>query len=100
MLPVDTRHHLDDGPFRPQRFLWGSIFPKTEVFMKRLFLILALLAFAAVPPLTIGQEKSTKPTKAVKVYCCHEKGKCDKLHTKEECEKEGGKVVKDCKECK
>jgi hypothetical protein len=88
-------------PFRPQRFLWGSIFPKTEVFMKRFFLILALTAFAAVPPLTIAEEKSTK---AVKVYCCHEKGhekgKCDKLHTKDECEKEGGKVVKDCKECK
>jgi hypothetical protein len=75
-----------------------------EAYMKTFFLMLALLAFAAVPPLTIAQEKSTKPTKAEKVYCCHEKGpekgKCDKLHTKAECEKEGGKVVKDCKECK
>lgn len=68
--------------------------------MKSFILILALLAFAAVPSFTIAQEKSTKPTKAEKVYCCHEKGKCDKLHTKEDCEKEGGKVVKDCKECK
>jgi|WetSurMetagenome_2_1015567.scaffolds.fasta_scaffold383833_2 hypothetical protein len=104
MLPVDTRHHLEMVPFRPQEFLSGSIFPQTEVFMKRLFLVLALLAFAAVPPLTIAQEKSTKPAKAEKVYCCHEKGhekgKCDKLHTKSECEKEGGRVVKDCKECK
>jgi hypothetical protein len=71
-----------------------------EAHMKTFFLVLTLLAFAAIPPLTIAQEKSTKPTKAEKVYCCHEKGKCDKLHTKEECEKEGGKVVKDCKECK
>jgi hypothetical protein len=90
--------------FRPQEVISGSIFPQTEVFMKRLFLILALLAFAAVPPLTIAQEKSTKPIKAERVYCCHEKGhekgKCDKLHTKSECEKEGGRVVKDCKECK
>jgi hypothetical protein len=71
--------------------------------MKTFFLALALLAFAAVPPLTVAQDKSSKPAKAEKVYCCHdkgpEKGQCDKLHTKEECEKEG-KVVKDCKECK
>jgi hypothetical protein len=78
----------------------GLIFPQMEVFMKKLFLILCLLAFAAVPPLSIAQEKSTKPAKAEKIYCCHEKGKCDKLHTKEVCEKEGGKVVKDCKDCK
>lgn len=71
--------------------------------MKTFFLMIALLAFVAVPQSTIAQEKSTKPTKAEKVYCCHEKGPhkgCDKLHTKEECEKEGGRVVKDCKECK
>ena len=72
--------------------------------MKRLFLVLALLVFAAVPPLTIAQQKSTKPVKAEKVYCCHvkghDKGKCDKLHTKEECEKDGSKVVKDCKQCR
>lgn len=72
--------------------------------MKRFSLILALLAFVAVPPLAIAEQKSAKPTKAEKVYCCHEKGhdkgKCDKLHTKEECEKEGGRVVTSCKECK
>jgi hypothetical protein len=72
--------------------------------MKRFSLILALLAFVAVPPLAIAQEKSAKPAKAEKVYCCHEKGdhkgKCDKLHTKEDCEKEGGRVVNNCKECK
>ncbi len=69
--------------------------------MKQFLLMLAILSFAAVPPLTIAQEKSTK---AEKVYCCHEKGhdqgKCDKLHTKEVCEKEGGKVVSTCRECK
>jgi hypothetical protein len=72
--------------------------------MKTFLLVLALLAFTAVPPFAIAQDKSSKPTKAEKVYCCHEKGhekgKCDKLHTKDECEKEGGRVVRDCKECK
>ncbi len=72
--------------------------------MKTFFLMLALVALAAMPPFTTAQEKSTKPLKVEKVYCCHEKGhekgKCDKLHTKEECIKEGGAVVKDCKECK
>jgi hypothetical protein len=72
--------------------------------MKSLFIALALLAFAAAPPLTIAEQKPSKPAKAEKVYCCHEtgpdKGKCDKLHTKEGCEKEGGRVVKSCKECK
>jgi hypothetical protein len=71
-----------------------------EIYMKTLCFVLAMLAFAAIPALTIAQNKSTTPTKAEKIYCCHEKGKCDKLHTKEVCEKEGGKVVKDCKECK
>jgi hypothetical protein len=72
--------------------------------MKHFLLMLALLSFAAVPPLTIAQDKSTTPTKAEKIYCCHEKGhdkgKCDKLHTREVCEKEGGKVVSTCRECK
>lgn len=75
--------------------------------MKTFFLVLALLAFAAAPLLTVAQGTSTKPAKPAKpekVYCCHEKGpekgKCDKLHTREECEKEGGKVVSNCRECK
>jgi hypothetical protein len=38
---------------------------------------------------------------AEKVSCCHKKGDCDKAHTKAECEKTGGKMVKDCKkDCK
>jgi hypothetical protein len=72
--------------------------------MKTILFVIAFLAFAAAPPLTIAHEKSTKSTKAERVYCCHEKGpekgKCDKLHTKDECEKEGGRVVSNCKECK
>jgi hypothetical protein len=72
--------------------------------MNKLLLVLALAVFAAIPPLTLAQEKSAKPAKAEKVYCCHEtgheKGKCDKLHTRDECQKEGGRVVNNCKECK
>jgi hypothetical protein len=71
--------------------------------MKRFVLMLVLLAFAATPALTLAHEKSAKElkdSKGQRVYCCWGKGKCDKQHTKDECDKEGGKVVKDCKECK
>jgi hypothetical protein len=48
-------------------------------------------------PVVMAAETSSK---AEKVACCHWKGKCDNKHTKADCEKEGGKVVKDCKGCK
>jgi hypothetical protein len=68
-----------------------------EVLMKKVLLLLSILGvLVAVPILALDQ----KPVKEPKVYCCHDKSKCDKLHIKAECEKEGGKVVKDCKECK
>lgn len=71
--------------------------------MKKVVIMLALLALSAAPALTFAHEKSAKELKEQKgqrVYCCWGKGKCDKQHTKDECDKEGGKVVKDCKECK
>lgn len=71
--------------------------------MKKLMLMLVLVAFAALPALTVAHEKSAKELKESKgqrVYCCWGKGKCDKQHTKEECEKEGGKVLESCKQCK
>jgi len=71
--------------------------------MRKVVVGLALIALAVVPPLALSHEKSSKEskdTKGERVYCCWGKGKCDKQHTKNECEKEGGKVVKDCKECK
>jgi hypothetical protein len=75
-----------------------------EVYMKTCIVTVALLAFATVPVLTVAHEKSAKSQKSERVYCCHEKGpekgKCDKLHTKDECEREGGRVVNSCKECK
>ena len=64
--------------------------------MKKLVVVMALLAFVAGAPFAMGADK---PAKDVKVSCCHD-GKCDNKHTKTECEKEGGKVVKDCSDCK
>jgi hypothetical protein len=74
-----------------------------EVLMKAFVVILLsfVLACAMIPGAW-----AQGATKEPKVYCCHVKGhshgagKCDKMHTKTECEKEGGKVVNDCKECK
>jgi hypothetical protein len=71
--------------------------------MRKLVVGLALIAFATAAPLALAHEKSSKEmkeTKGNRVYCCWGKGKCDKNHTKVECEKEGGKVVDDCKKCK
>jgi hypothetical protein len=70
--------------------------------LKRLILSAALIMtfvfFSSAP----AHESKTeaKPTKEPKVYCCHGKNDCDKIHTKAECEKEGGKVVENCKQCK
>ena len=64
--------------------------------MKKIILLMAaivLMVGAAFAPVAITQ------TKDGKVLCCHD-GKCDTEHTLMECAKLGGKVVKDCKECK
>jgi len=73
-----------------------------EIIMKKFFVLLAFVALSALTgSLAIAQTKpGAKPAKEPKVYCCHGKGDCDKIHTKAECEKEGGKVVKHCKDCK
>ncbi len=68
--------------------------------MKKIILLCGLLAFAASLDLNAHETKSTKDQKEEKVYCCHDKNNCDKLHTRADCEKEGGKVVNSCRECK
>lgn len=72
--------------------------------MKNVILVLAWLSMVAFCGLGVAHEQPSKAKKSERVYCCHltgpEKGQCDKLHTKEDCEKDGGKVVKDCKECR
>lgn len=71
--------------------------------MKNLITLIAVAAFAlsAVSWSVAHESKPGEKTeKGPKVYCCHGKGDCDRIHTKAECEKEGGKVVNHCKECK
>jgi hypothetical protein len=84
--------------------VWRSITnPYKEERMKRLILMIAvatLVASTAFWAAAHGDKSGGKSEKGPKVYCCHGKGDCDKLHTKAECEKEGGKVVDHCKECK
>lgn len=65
--------------------------------MKKIIMFLGLLAVVSCPTINAQEQK---PAKEQKVYCCHDRNNCDKLHTKAECEKEGGKVVASCRECK
>jgi len=66
---------------------------------KALAFIVATLLLVSIPVIVAGHGPE-KDKKGERVFCCHGKGKCDNLHTKADCEKEGGKVVKSCKECK
>jgi len=72
--------------------------------MKKIACLFLVLAMGTITPYLAsahGSDKDRKKdAKAERVYCCHGKGDCDKLHTKAECEKDGGKVVQSCKECK
>jgi hypothetical protein len=71
--------------------------------MKRVIILLAIFALLSVPLTVFAHEKSSTEamrTKGERVYCCWGKGKCDKQHTKDECNKEGGKIVSNCRECK
>jgi hypothetical protein len=68
--------------------------------MKHFFVLLLSIVVLVAAPLILTAQTPDKSQKGERVRCCHGKGKCDKLHTKSECEKEGGKVVNDCKECK
>ena len=64
--------------------------------MKKLILTLAAaLCIFGVSYVAVADSQS----KDGKVLCCHD-GKCDTEHTLMECAKLGGKVVKDCKDCK
>lgn len=70
--------------------------------MKQVALLILAFALVGLSPISMSAQMTKEP----KVYCCHGKehshgkGKCDKLHTKTDCEKDGGRVVSDCKECK
>lgn len=68
--------------------------------MKKIFALFAGVALLVAMPVIVAGHGDGKGKKGERVFCCHGKGKCDNLHGKEDCEKEGGKVVKSCKECK
>lgn len=69
--------------------------------MKRFFCLLTVLTFIVAGTMVMAAEKAQPPVKsaAQTVNCCV-KGKCTQLGTSADCTKAGGKVVKDCKDCK
>ena len=68
--------------------------------MKKALKLIVFAAFLILMPVIVAGHGNEKEKKVERVFCCHGKGKCDNLHGKADCEKEGGKVVKSCKECK
>jgi hypothetical protein len=64
--------------------------------MKKLALLLTLMAFVVAAPLAMAQKEMKKAEP--KINCCI-KGKCSKM-TKASCDKKKGQEVQDCKECK
>jgi len=75
-------------------------FTLLEVSMKRALVLIVVAALLVSMPVIVAGHGDEKGQKSERVFCCHGKGKCDNLHGKADCEKEGGKVVKNCKECK
>jgi hypothetical protein len=75
-------------------------FTVLEVSMKKVIVLIVFAVSLVSMPLIVAGHGNGKDKKGERVSCCHGKGKCDNLHGKADCEKEGGKVVKSCKECK
>ena len=65
--------------------------------MKKLLVVLSVVAF--VFAVTAAVAVAQTPAPADKVNCCV-KGECKAGVAKADCAKQGGKDVKDCKECK
>ncbi len=63
--------------------------------MKKLMLLLTLMAFVVAAPLAMAQKETKKEPK---INCCI-KGKCHKM-TKANCDKKKGQEVTECKDCK
>ncbi len=75
--------------------------------MKRLVNLVVALTFAVAVPFAMAQTGSgTTPAapsgadKPAKTINCCVKGKCEQVKSDADCAKLGGKVVKDCKDCK
>jgi hypothetical protein len=71
-----------------------------KVQMKKVLSVILAALWLLSMPVIVTAHGPAKDQKGERVFCCHGKGKCDNLHSKADCEKEGGKVVKSCKECK
>jgi hypothetical protein len=67
--------------------------------MKKVLYMLTLAAFLLSAPLAMALEKASPPQMATSVNCCV-KGKCQQVKGEADCAKAGGKIVKDCKDCK
>jgi hypothetical protein len=66
--------------------------------MKKLFVVLALVAFVFSVTAAVAVAQAPAPA-GDKVNCCV-KGECKAGVAKAECAKAGGAEVKDCKDCK
>lgn len=69
--------------------------------MKKVLYMLTLAAFLLSAPLAMaaGETTGTAPKMGTSVNCCVN-GKCQQVKAEADCAKAGGKVVKDCKDCK
>ena len=70
--------------------------------MKTFLVVLTLVAFALAAPLAMAADQPAPMGGGEKgkiVNCC-DKGKCSEVKSEADCTKAGGKVVKDCKDCK
>jgi len=71
--------------------------------MKTLLVVLTLVAFALAAPLAMAADQPAGPAKPgekpMVINCCKD-GKCSQVKAEADCTKGGGKVVKDCKDCK
>jgi len=70
--------------------------------MKKFFVLLTLAAFLVSATMTMAQdtpkkEPSAKPGQTIN--CCV-KGECKQVAGEADCTKAGGKVLKECKDCK
>ena len=69
--------------------------------MKRFLYVLTIAAFLfSVTAAVATNVVETQAEKAAKTVNCCIKGQCKKAPSAADCAKAGGKVVKDCKECK
>lgn len=68
--------------------------------MKKVLYMLTLAAFLFAAPLAMAAgETGAAPKMGTTINCCV-KGKCQSVKGVADCTKAGGKIVKDCKDCK